>query len=83
MHGCCSAIRRPAFDDCEDLRNMESAKRELLLAGNSRGTVISRKEAVSDSEWRTVNVNNFAPRLFSSIGLPDPCLAVAPFQSRW
>ena len=60
-----------AFDDCEDLRGMESAKRELLLAGNSRGTVISRKEPVSDSDWRTVHVNNFAPRLFSSIGLPD------------
>jgi hypothetical protein len=63
-----------AFDDCEDLRSMEPSKRELLLAGNSRGTVISRKEPVSDSEWRTTYVNNFAPRLFSSIGLPDPVL---------
>lgn len=63
-----------AFDDCEDLGNMESSKRELLLAGNTRGTVISRKEATSQNEWRTVYVNNFAPRLFSSIGLPDPVL---------
>ena len=53
---------------------MESAKRELLLAGNTRGTVISRKEPTTHNEWRTVNVNNFAPRLFSSIGLPDPVL---------
>ncbi len=63
-----------AFDDCEDFRSMESAKRELLLAGNTRGTVISRKEPTTHNEWRTVNVNNFAPRLFSSIGLPDPVL---------
>jgi hypothetical protein len=63
-----------AFDDCEDLKNMENDKRELLLAGNTRGTVISRKEPMGQNEWRTVYVNNFAPRLFSSIGLPDPVL---------
>ena len=53
---------------------MEAAKRELLLAGNTRGAVISRKEQISDKEWRTIHVNNFAPRLFSSIGLPDAVL---------
>lgn len=63
-----------AFDDCEDLKNMENSKRELLLAGNTRGTLISRKEPTGQNGWRTVSINNFAPRLFSSIGMPDPVL---------
>lgn len=63
-----------AFDDCEDLKNMDNSKRELLLAGNMRGTIINRKEPAGKNEWRTLSINNFAPRLFSSIGLPDAVL---------
>ena len=64
-----------AFDDCENVRQMENNKRELLLAGNMRGTEITFKEPQADGEWKTTTINNFAPRSFSSIGLPDPVLA--------
>jgi hypothetical protein len=63
-----------AFDDCEKVQDMDSDKRELLLAGNMRGAVIGLKEPTPDGQWQTRYVNNFAPRLFSSIGLPDPVL---------
>jgi hypothetical protein len=63
-----------AFDDCEDVRRLDTEKRELLLAGNTRGTTISLKELVGEI-WKTRYVNNFAPRLFSSIGLPDDVLS--------
>jgi len=53
---------------------MDGDKRELLLAGNSRGSVITRKEAGADGQWRNRSVNNFAPRCFSSIGTPDETL---------
>jgi hypothetical protein len=55
------------FDDCENIKNMEPDKRALLLAGNSRGAQVSFKEPVGQSGWRTRYINNFAPRLFSSI----------------
>jgi hypothetical protein len=64
-----------AFDDCENIKNMDSEKRELLLAGNTRGAQVSFKEPVGQSGWRTRYINNFAPRLFSSIGDPDDVVA--------
>lgn len=63
-----------AFDDCEDLKGMETSKRELLLAGNTRGTLISHKVPTSDGGWITEDVNSFSPRLFSSIAIPDEVL---------
>ena len=61
------------FDDCENVRDMDPSKRELLLAGNTRGTVISHKELFGD-RWKTREVNSFAPRLFTAINLPDAVL---------
>lgn len=62
------------FDDCENIKEMENNKRELLLAGNTRGVAISIKEAIAEGQWKTRFINCFAPRAFSSIGLPDPVL---------
>jgi len=62
-----------AFDDCEDVKGMDTNKRELLLAGNTRGTVITHKELIGDV-WRTKTINSFAPRFFSAISLPDAVL---------
>jgi hypothetical protein len=46
-----------AFDDCENVRQLETEKRELLLAGNTRGTVISLKEpVVSQSGERSLSI---------------------------
>ncbi len=68
-----------AFDDAEPLadpnnKNNEE-KRALLLAGNRRGATVPIKEIAPDQKWHTVYINNFAPRLFSAIKIPDPVLA--------
>jgi hypothetical protein len=69
-----------AFDDAEPLadpnnKNNEE-KRALLLAGNRRGAMVPVKEQQgTDQKWRTRYINNFAPRLFSAIRIPDPILA--------
>ncbi|MGJ0621509.1 MAG: hypothetical protein ACR65Z_12475 [Methylocystis sp.] len=63
------------FDDCENVKEMEPSKRELLLAGNTRGAQISVKESVGEGQWKTRYVNCFSGRCFSSINLPDPVLA--------
>lgn len=68
-----------AFDDCESLadpnnKNNEE-KRALLLAGNRRGTFVTMKEVGADQKWHTRYVDNFAPRIFSAIRIPDPVLA--------
>ena len=53
---------------------MDTDKRELLLAGNTRGTEITRKEPDGEKGWRNKSINSFAPRLFSAISLPDSVL---------
>jgi hypothetical protein len=68
------------FDDCEDVRGLETNKRELLLAGNARGVEISHKVPTTDGNWETRYVNNFAPRAFSSIKLPDEVLQSRAIQ---
>jgi hypothetical protein len=64
-----------AFDDLENVKLLELEKRELLLAGNTRGAQVSVKEPIGQSGWRTRYINNFAPRLFSSISDPDDVVA--------
>jgi Domain of unknown function (DUF3854) len=66
------------FDDAEQLsdpRKADPDKRELMLAGNRRGTEIPLKEKRGDGAWVTRWVNAFAPRAFTAINLPDPVLA--------
>ena len=55
---------------------MDPNKRELLLAGNTKGTIYTIKEpGKRDGEWQTKYLDGFAPRAFTSIGLPDDVLA--------
>lgn len=64
------------FDDCENLSKMDSNKRELLLAGNTKGTGFMLKEpGAKEGQWNTRYIDCFAPRAFTSIGLPDDTLA--------
>jgi hypothetical protein len=64
------------FDDAEAFgggRTGDAAKRELLLAGNRRGARVAVKER-EGGRWRTRWGAAYAPRAFSSIGLPDATL---------
>ena len=63
-----------AFDDCDNLNQMDGDKKDLLLAGNTRGVYITLKEKLANGQYVPRNVNSFAPRLFSSISIPDPVL---------
>ncbi|MEQ1944762.1 hypothetical protein ABMA32_20280 [Mesorhizobium sp. VNQ89] len=64
------------LDDCEEVRRMENSKRELLLAGNTKGAGFMFKEpGKREGSWTTRYIDAFAPRGFTSIGLPDPVLA--------
>ncbi|MBN2099779.1 MAG: DUF3854 domain-containing protein, partial [Dehalococcoidia bacterium] len=66
------------FDDAEGLsdpKKTDPDKRNLLLAGNRRGSVVVVKEAGPNGTWKTRYVNTFCPRLFTAIRLPDPVLA--------
>lgn len=63
------------FDDCENIQKMDGNKRELLLAGNTKGAGFIHKEpGKRDGTWIQRYVDCFAPRLFTSIGLPDDVL---------
>lgn len=65
------------FDDAEQVssKNFDADKRNLILAGNRRGSHITIKEAAPNSrQWRTRFVNTFCPRGFSAIRLPDATL---------
>ncbi|MEP3630992.1 MAG: hypothetical protein ABJN04_13415 [Hyphomicrobiales bacterium] len=63
------------FDDCENIKGMDSSKRELLLAGNTKGVTASvQVPGGRDGEWKTRKIDAFAPRAFTSIGLPDATL---------
>ena len=54
------------FDDCENLRNMDGNKRELLLAGNTKGVEVALKEPTGkDGQWETKYIDAFAPRAFT------------------
>lgn len=66
------------FDDAEDLADPKKSdpdKRNLLLAGNRRGTVVTVKEPGPDRTWVTRYLNAYCPRLFTATRLPDPILA--------
>ena len=66
------------FDDAEalsDPKKSDPDKRNLLLAGNRRGSAVAVKEAGPNGTWKTRYVNAFCPRLFTAIHLPDPVLA--------
>lgn len=64
------------FDDCENIQRMENSKRELLLAGNTKGAQVMFKEpGKKEGYWETKFMDAFAPRAFTSIGLPDDTLA--------
>lgn len=66
------------FDDAETIADAKKAdpdKRNLLLAGNRRGTVVALKEAGPNGVWKTRFVNAYCPRLFTAIRLPDAVLA--------
>ena len=39
------------FDDCENIKAMESNTRELLLAGNTRGSIVSYKVESPSGGW--------------------------------
>ncbi|MSP11617.1 MAG: DUF3854 domain-containing protein [Chloroflexi bacterium] len=64
------------FDDAESLSNAKTDpdKRNLLLAGNRRGSTVTVKELGSDKQWHTRYVNAYCARAFSAIHLPDPVL---------
>ena len=64
------------FDDCENIRGMEPNKRELLLAGNTKGAQVALMEqGKREGDWQTKYIDAFAPRSFTSISIPDPVLA--------
>ncbi|MBM3300419.1 MAG: hypothetical protein FJY85_10730 [Deltaproteobacteria bacterium] len=66
------------FDDAENLadpKHKDPDKRNLLLAGNRKGTVVAVKEADGKGIWRTRYVNAYCPRLFTATKLPDAILA--------
>jgi hypothetical protein len=64
------------FDDCENIAKMDQNKRELLLAGNTKGSGFMHKvPGAKDGVWQSVYIDAFAPRMFTSIGLPDDVLA--------
>lgn len=68
------------FDDCENIAKMEPTKRELLLAGNTKGSGFMYKTpGAKDGTWQSVYIDAFAPRAFTSIGLPDDVLASRTF----
>ena len=63
-------------DDAEHLadpKRCDPNVRNLLLAGNRRGTVVALKEMVGKN-WVTRYVHAFAPRAFTAIRLPDDVL---------
>ena len=65
-------------DDAEHVsnKNFDPDKRNLLLAGNRRGSQIPLKEPVTNSrEWRTRYVNTFCARGFTATNSPDPVLS--------
>lgn len=65
------------FDDAEGLsdpKRSDPDKRNLLLAGNRRGSLVPVKEQIGEGKWRTRYVSTFCPRLFSATQLPDPIL---------
>jgi hypothetical protein len=67
-----------AFDDAEalgDPKRGDANKRNLLLAGNRRGSRVTVKEMSSEGRWQVRYVNTYCPRLFSATRLPDPILA--------
>ena len=63
-----------AFDDCENVAELDEHKRELLLAGSTRGARVKVKESDGQKGWRSRSVNSFSPKLFSAIRLPDETL---------
>jgi hypothetical protein len=66
------------FDDAEGLTDPKKSdpdKRNLLLAGNRRGAVVTVKEPGPKGVWTTRYVNAYCPRLFTAIQLPDSVLA--------
>lgn len=63
------------FDDCENIKHMDHNKRELLLAGNTKGTYITLKvQGKREGDWDKKRVDAFAPRAFTSIRIPDDVL---------
>jgi hypothetical protein len=67
-----------AFDDAESLSDDKKAdpdKRNLLLAGNRRGSTVPVKELGPDKCWHIRHVNSFCARLFSATQMADPILA--------
>lgn len=68
------------FDDCENLKGMDQNKRELLLAGNTKGAIVMLMEPGSkEGQWQEKYIDAFAPRAFTSIAIPDPVLASRTF----
>jgi hypothetical protein len=64
------------FDEAENLDSpkAEPYKREILLAGNKRGSTVTLKKPGKDNKWETQYVNMFCPRVFSAIERPDSVL---------
>jgi hypothetical protein len=68
------------FDDCENIKGMDQNKRELLLAGNTKGAQVTLMEpGKRDGEWNQKYIEAFAPRAFTSIAIPDQVLASRTF----
>lgn len=65
------------FDEAENLDNPKADpnKREILLAGNRRGSTVTLKKQGKDNKWENQYVNMFCPRVFSAIERPDAVLA--------
>jgi hypothetical protein len=65
------------FDEAENLNSpkAEPYKREILLAGNRRGSTVTLKKQGKDNKWENQYVNMFCPRVFSAIERPDSVLA--------
>jgi hypothetical protein len=67
-----------ALDEAETVMNpklIDPGKRDLLLSGNRRGSLISVKEPLPGGGWRTRFVETFSARLFAAINPPDTTLA--------
>jgi hypothetical protein len=62
-------------DQFADPKRTDPDRRNLLLAGNRKGTVVAVKEPLRNGRWNIRYVNAYCARLFTAILLPDPVLA--------
>lgn len=65
------------LDEAENLepQKLESNKRELLLSGNRRGSLVTLKKKNSNNEWQNHYIHIYSAKVFAAIERPDTVLA--------